>query len=315
MSLVTNVKPSVVTPASAIQQQRVDAHLRHLELSALLHRKLDLAHLFESFLSEAQAFVRFDGVQFFAADRGADILLGEVRQHRQRFELKLGERVLGDVLMMRGKAFDAREERDSERLVESLIYPLDNALAHHVCLVQSMTDNATGLLNQRALALQLPREVRLARRGGNQLSVMLLTVDNLQSISDNYGRDAGQQAWQSVAEALCGRLRQSDLIYRTDNDEFFVILNYTDIDGAMMLADRLRQQVERCVSHGNVQFMLTASAGVTELDERDDVEELHKRVLLALDEARQAGRNQVRALAVQQPGGSSFGGDDDPSVA
>ncbi len=306
---------SVVTSLAQVNQQRLDAQLRQLEFHALLHRKLDLELLLECFISEAQAFLRFDGLQYLAADRGMDILLGDMRQYRQRFELKLGERLLGDLVLMRGTRFAAREERATERLIESLIYPLDNALEHNAALMQSMTDRATGLQNQLALQHQLPREIRLARRGEQPLSIMLLTVDYLESISEHHGTQVGEQAWQSVADALTERLRQSDVIFRTDQDEFLVILNHTDIDGALALADRLRKKVDRCVSYDNVQFVLTASAGVTQLSELDDSTTLMTRVAEALSTARQAGRNQVHAMLDQMGQPSTHGLDPEDGSA
>lgn len=312
MTLVT-VDDPVVTSLSAVNEQRLDVQLRQLEFHALLHRKLDLQQLLESFLAEGQAFVQFDGLQFLAADRGQDILLGEMRQHRQNFELKLGDRSLGDITLLRSRAFNGREQRESERLMESLVYPLDNALEHYSALLLTMTDTATGVHNQRAIDQQLPREIRFARRSDQPLSLMLLTVDYLESISEHHGTDVGQQAWQSVAEALSERLRQSDIIFRTAHDEFLVILNHTDINGAHALTDRLRRQVDRCVSYDNVQFMLTASAGVTELDAEDDAEALLERARHALSLARQSGRNQVIALPAETPDGGDS--PDDGSVA
>jgi len=194
-----------------------------------------------------------------------------------------------------------------------LVYPLDNALEHYSALLLSMTDKATGVHNQRAIDQQLPREIRFARRSEQPLSLMLLTVDYLESISEHHGTEVGRQAWQSVAEALSERLRQSDIIFRTENDEFLVILNHTDIDGALALTDRLRRQVDRCVSYDNVQFMLTASAGVTELDEDDDPKGLLDRARKALSLARQSGRNQVMALPADSPDGGDS--PDDGSVA
>jgi len=307
MAIVT-ADQSVVTSLSAVNEQRLDLQLRQLEFHALLHRKLDLELLLESFMSEAQGFVHFDGLQYLAGERGRDLLIGDVRQHRQQFELKLGERSLGDICFMRSKAFSSREQRDSERLVESLIYPLENALQHHSALLASMTDRASGVHNQLAIEQQLPREIRLARRAEQPLAVLLITVDYLESISEHHGSSVGEQAWQSVAEALSERLRQSDVIFRTELDEFLIVLNHTDLDGALALSERLRQQVDRAVSYDNVQFVLTASAGVTVLDESDDAEELVQRARLALAQARQAGRNQIKAL----PAAAPDGGDDSP---
>ena len=237
-------------------------------------------------------------------------MLGFSRQHRQRFELKLGQRSLGEVVLMRAKPFSPRDERESERLVESLIYPLDNALEHHKVSMKATTDVATGLRNQTAMDDLLPREIRLARRMEQPLSVVLISVDYLESISEHHGTQVGEQAWQSVAETLAARLRESDLIFRTESDEFCIVLNQTDLDGALALAERLRQEVDRCVSYDNVQFVLTASAGVTELGISDDATGLLARSTDALTLARTYGRNQVRALSPEEP---TTG--DDPTAA
>lgn len=305
---IVSAEHSVVTSLSSVKEQRLDLQLRQLEFHALLHRKLDLELLLESFMSEAQAFVRFDGMQFLAGERGRDLLVGDMRQHRQQFELKMGDRALGDICLMRGKPFSTREQRDAERLVESLLYPLENALEHHSVLLASMTDRASGVHNQLALEQQLPREIRLARRAEQPLALLLITVDYLESISEHHGMAVGEQAWQSVAEALTERLRQSDIIFRTELDEFMIVLNHTDLDGAIALSDRLRQQVDRAVSYDNVQFVLTASCGITVLDESDDADALIHRAREALSQARQAGRNQIKALPANAP----YGSDDSP---
>lgn len=298
---VLSAKQTAVTTHSALRQQRLDVQLRQLEFSALLHRKLDLERLFECLLTEGQAFVPFDGLQFLAGERGADIILGSSRQHRQRFELRLGERLLGEVVLMRARKFKARDERDAERLVESLIYPLDNALEHHAVSVKAMTDVSTGLRNQRALEEQLPREIRLVRRLEQPLSMMLISVDYLESISEHHGSQVGDQAWQAVAETLTARLRQSDLIFKTDDDSFCIVLTQTGLDGTLILAQRLLSEVDRCVSYDNVQFVLTASAGATELGTSDDATSLFERANSALVLARQSGRNQVKAILPEDP--------------
>ena len=300
---VTNIEHSVVTSQDVMREQRLDVQLRQLEFNALLHRKLDLDLLFECLLTEGQTFVAFDGLQYIASEAGHDLLLGASRQHRQRFELKLGDRSLGEVILMRGKKFSSREERDAERLVESLVYPLDNALHHYSAVLRAMTDGATGLRNQTALDKQLPREIRLVRRIEEPLSLLLVSVDYLESISEHHGSDVGEQAWQSVSEALTMRLRQTDYIFRTDDDCFCIVLTQTPLDGAIALAERLRQKVDRCVSYDNVQFVLTASAGVTELGTSDDADTLVNRARDALKSARTVGRNQVCSMPAPEASG------------
>ena len=307
---VVGASQLAVTSHATLRQQRLDVQLRQLEFHALLHRKLDLERLFECLLTEGQAFIKFEGIQFIPDSRGTDVMLGFVRTHKQRFELRLGERLLGEVILMRARKFSARDEREAERLVESLIYPLDNALEHHEVLMKAMTDSATGLRNQRALEDMLPREIRLVRRVEQSLSMILISVDQIDSISENHGEEIGNKAWQSVAKTLAARLRQSDLIFRTEEDAFCLVLNQTKLHGAAILADRLLADVDRCVSYDNVQFVLTASAGVTELVDADSADSLLVRARDALDQASQNGRNQVVIFEVEETGGS-----DDPSVA
>ena len=212
MSVTYLEQPAVVTSLTEVRQQRLDVQLRQLEFHALLHRKLDLELLLECLLSEGQGFVAFDGLLYRAADRGSDIHLGASRSHTQHFELKLGERSLGEVVLMRGRPFTSREERDAEKLVESLVYPLDNALEHHEALMRTMSDAATGLPNAKALELQLPRELRLARRCGQPLTVLRVSIERLELIGEHHGRELELQAWNSVATALSARLRRSDLL-------------------------------------------------------------------------------------------------------
>lgn len=301
-----SAEESVVTPLDTVRQQRIDVQLRQLEFHALLHRKLNLDRLFECLLAEGQSFIAFDGVQYLAEERGCNMLFGAVRQYRQRFELKLGERSLGDVVLMRGQPFTAREEREAERLVAGLIYPLDNALEHYTVVQHSLTDPVTGLRNQRALDDQLPREIRLAQRTGQALTIMLVSVDSLQSLATRHGREVCEQAWLSVADSLKLRLRQSDLIFRTVHDGFCLVLSDTELDGGVALAGRLQQDVNRSLSVGNVQFVLSATIGLTELDETDVASILLERANNALESAREAGREQVRAFAA--PGTGNGGG-------
>jgi len=301
-----------VTSLDSVRQQRLDVQLRQMELHAALHRKLELDALLECLMAEGQAFVAFDGLSFSATERGCDHVLGDVRQHRQHFELKLGERSLGEIVLMRGRAFDTREERDAERLVESLVYPLDNALAHHEALVAAMTDGTTGLLNQESFARQLPREVRRSRRTQQGLSLMMIGVDYLESISEHHGVEVGRQAWRAVAQTLTGTLRHSDMVFRIDGDAFCVLLPDTGLEASMQLGNRLREMVDRCVTVDNVRFVLTASGGVAEMVRGESGEQFLQRARDALSLARQGGRN--RLLAAQSPTDQPDG-DDGPDAA
>ena len=304
---------SVVTSLSSVRRQRLDVQLRQLEFAALLHRKLELERLFEAFMIEGQAFVRFDGVRYAHGDRGVDVVLGEAARHSQRFELRLGERSLGEIVLTRATRFGAREEREAERLVEALVYPLDNALEHHEALVSATTDRATGMRNAEALACELPREIRLARQLGRTLSVLRVSVDYLESISERHGQRAGEAAWSALATTLEGNLRRDDLMFRADAEAFCIVLAGAGLDDALALAARLGRAIGRCAELDNVHFVLSASVGATELGAKDTASTLLERAALALSRARQGGRGRTVALAAPAPDGAPD--DDGPAAA
>jgi len=305
------ISTASVTSFAAVKRQQLDVQLKQLEFHALLHRKLDLVHLFESFLTGGQVFLPFDGLEFVAGDRGCDVLVGDQRQHRLRFDIALGGDALGQLALLRSKAFTTREARLASRLMETLRYPLENALAHHDALMLSMTDSETGLYNRKALDLELPREMRLARRSEQPLAMMVIEVDYFESITEHHGSSVAANAWQAVSVALRDQLRRSDRLFRGDNDQFVVLLNMTDIDDAMLVAHRLQKTVASSVADENVSCVLSASCGITELDGNDDPERFLKRANKALSKARRHGRNQLKSLSVEFPVGTGF----DPSVA
>lgn len=305
------ISTATVTSFSAVKRQQLDVQLKQLEFHALLHRKLDLVHLFESFLTGGQVFLPFDGLEFVAGDRGCDVLVGDQRQHRLRFDLSLGGQYLGQISLLRSTSFDTREARIVARLIETLRYPLENALEHHTVLMQSLTVGDTGLYNAKALELDLPREMRTARRAEQPLTLMVIAVDYIESIAEHHGMSVANEALSAIAEALSGQLRRGDRLYQVENDEFIALLNVTDVSDALVVANRLQNTVALSVEDENVSCVLTASCGITEFDNNDDPERFIKRAQKGLSKARRHGRNQIKAIPAEYPVGSGF----DPSVA
>ena len=305
------VSTASVTSFSAVKRQQLDVQLKQLEFHALLHRKLDLVHLFESFLIGGQMFLPFDGLEFSAAERGTNVLVGDQRQHRLRFDLALGGEPLGQIALLRGSSFDTREARIAARLMESVRYPLENALEHHTVLMRSLTDGESGLYNAKALELDLPREMRTARRAEQPLTLMVIAVDYIESITEHHGVSVANEALSSIAEALGSQLRQSDCLYQVENDEFIAVLGVTDTSDAQVVASRLQRTVALSVEDENVSCVLTASCGITDFDDNDDPERFIKRARKALSKARRHGRNQIKVIPAEYPIGAGF----DPSVA
>lgn len=158
------------------------------------------------------------------------------------------------------------------------------------------TDPLTGLYNRRVLLDRAQETVERVRRYRRPASLIMMDIDHFKSINDTFGHDIGDRVLRRVAEVMRGTLRKAgDLVARFGGEEFAVLVPETDIDGATVLAERLRLAVEETeidTPMGARRF--TASFGVAALeDEHESVEAAIKRADDALYRAKNSGRNRV----------------------
>jgi diguanylate cyclase (GGDEF)-like protein len=166
---------------------------------------------------------------------------------------------------------------------------------HAVLLDQSTKDNLTGLGNRRTTLEELQARFELGRRHGRALSVIMCDLDNFKQINDTLGHGAGDVVLREFGERVRHNLRASDLAGRIGGEEFLLVLPETDLDGALLLAERVR------AAAADVPFDLpggpirvTCSLGVAQRRSVDrDGGALMARADGALYEAKRHGRNQV----------------------
>ena len=108
---------------------------------------------------------------------------------------------------------------------------------------QALTDGLTGCYNRRSFEMQLERDLHLATRLRQPLSLIMLDVDNFKRVNDSSGHEAGDRALCQLADCLREELRGIDSPARFGGDEFAVILPQADLEGAMLVAERLRARV------------------------------------------------------------------------
>jgi diguanylate cyclase (GGDEF)-like protein len=148
-------------------------------------------------------------------------------------------------------------------LVLLLLLPLAldyRALAIPSLVEASRIEPKTGLFNVRHLTAALEQELRRAERFGRPLSLLMIDVDHLRRINNSLGHVAGDQALRLVAMSLRSLTRDYDVAARFGGDEFCVLLPETDAAGALRVADRIREDVERSGKGAGIQ--LTVSVGV-----------------------------------------------------
>lgn len=163
---------------------------------------------------------------------------------------------------------------------------------------ESRTDSLTGLPNRRALEERLEIEWNRCRREGQHLACLLLDVDNFKRFNDHYGHDGGDACLRQVGVVLTqGVRRAGDLAARFGGEEFMLLLPSTDLDGALVFAEQLREQVAaRRIAHETSEPLpfVTVSVGAASVlpDETTQSQELLKAADLALYEAKRLGRNR-----------------------
>lgn len=161
---------------------------------------------------------------------------------------------------------------------------------------QAKTDALTGISNRREFDATAHREIARARRQGDAVSLMLMDIDLFKSINDAHGHMAGDRILKIVAGACASHLREIDLLARYGGDEFAILLPGTDLNGAKVVAERIREALEQLVIavEGGRLLPLTVSLGVVELgDMSEGLDELIKRADDALYHAKQTGRNRT----------------------
>ncbi|MEO8433583.1 MAG: sensor domain-containing diguanylate cyclase [Pyrinomonadaceae bacterium] len=157
---------------------------------------------------------------------------------------------------------------------------------------QALTDGLTGCYNRRSFEMQLERDLHLAIRLRQPLSLIMMDVDNFKEVNDTYGHEAGDQALRTLADCLREELRGVDSAARFGGDEFAVILPQADLEGARLVGERLRTRIEQTAGAGF--GTISASFGVATFplhaSSRDTLVVAADRALYS---AKHGGRNRV----------------------
>lgn len=121
---------------------------------------------------------------------------------------------------------------------------IDNARLHERTRKLACTDGLTGLYNHRQFKQIFRDEMARAQRYHKPLSLIMLDIDNFKAFNDCYGHPCGDKALQVVADLLRECLRESDHLCRYGGEEFIAVLPETDIEEALVAAERSRRAIE-----------------------------------------------------------------------
>lgn len=167
----------------------------------------------------------------------------------------------------------------------------------------AVKDDLTGAHNRRFMMDALEREIRRAERSGHPFALMMLDLDRFKKVNDDYGHSTGDAVLKEFVARVRDQVRSMDLVAkdtrefgRFGGEEFLVLLTDTNLEGARVTAERIRQCVERLpFNTPDGAIPVTVSIGVAEYRPGESSRSLLDRADKALYEAKDSGRNCVVA--------------------
>ncbi len=266
---------------------------RTLEVMGLLQTTLDIAQQLELFAQLATQSVPFDGLRYADSQLDHDYLIGLEKAHQARYQLRHEDEDLGTVTFSRTRPFDGQELNRLENLLAGLLYPLRNARLYDHAIRAALHDPLTGACNRGSFHQAIRRDIELARRKQRPLSLIVIDLDHFKRINDRFGHSMGDRVLQHTSRVLERTIRASDMLFRYGGEEFVVLLSDTDLDGARLLAERLRAAIAGIDTIDGVEVPVSASLGIAELRDEDDEGSLFDRADAALYLAKKRGRNRA----------------------
>lgn len=169
----------------------------------------------------------------------------------------------------------------------------------------AILDSLTEIYNRRKLVEETENELLRMKRYGNCLSVLMIDIDHLKFVNDQYGYQSGDDVVRILAGICKERLRRTDIIGRYDGEEFLILLPETDEENAFLVAELLRKKIAAAEIVSNQELIhVTVSIGIKTIFRSDEVSNVGNLIHCAesaLYHVKRSGRNGVSATADLSP--------------
>ena len=235
----------------------------------------------------------------------ADELVDAVRHAAHTFELERDHELLVEELRNLNLELEQRVAQRTKELEES---NRDLEQKNKMLEKLALTDALTGLSNRRAIDRLGERELRRRERYPGSLAVGLIDVDHFKDINTRHTHSGGDKVLIDLSNVLKSSLRTVDSLGRIGGEEFLVVAPETGMEGAIILGERIRSNVEKnaftykdAIKPVDIVIPVRVSIGfaVAEDGMEVDYEQLRHIAAAALSEAKSSGRN--RCIVLRMP--------------
>ena len=158
-------------------------------------------------------------------------------------------------------------------------------------------DKLTGTANRQVFDMLFHQCIKQAKRRCAEMSAIMFDIDHFKRVNDTYGHTTGDLTLKAVSRRAKRHIRDCDILCRWGGEEFLILLTDCNLDQARIVAEKIRKNIEtdKSVVHKGQVICVTASFGVTQLEEEETVSDITKRVDEALYTAKHNGRNPTES--------------------
>ncbi|MEC5424717.1 GGDEF domain-containing protein [Virgibacillus sp. C22-A2] len=157
----------------------------------------------------------------------------------------------------------------------------------------TITDALTGIYNRRYFDFIMEKTIPFSKKNNTPLIFMLLDIDHFKKVNDNFGHQCGDEALKHISDIIGSNVRDTDAFVRFGGEEFAVIMPNTDVDEGLIIAELIREAIEKSgFTYNNERIYFTISIGVSSYN-GEEIEEFIEKTDTALYKAKENGRNQI----------------------
>ena len=220
--------------------------------------------------------------------------LGEDNSAQCHLYLKANEQFLGDITIYNDTSISNDVIKNIELISSLLTHPLRAIIQEKSNLLLAGNEETIGIANASLVEQLVTREAKLANRERAPLSLILLDIDRFKRISGQHGFITRDEILYQTMQVLRSNIRDTDLLFRYENDTYCLILKGVTEQNALLVSERIRQAVDDYVFKFNYTKTshLTISCGIAKLDSNDSIDSIFSRATNAMHHAKKLGRNQ-----------------------